>query len=188
MISHDNRSQTTVSPSQTSGPAAPPFVIWCLKTFHSCTAIMYVAMCCSAITFSAAKLRRGLNNLHLIPELPQFNQQNFGIFFKIPKVSVFLVRFIEVPVLVFRCIANIEIKRENSLYQNDFIWYLDLLGQVNEVYGDKEDLEYEDLSRLVYLEQCIKECLRLHSPAEMSVRISPQVKTSVGKLIIPRGE
>ena len=155
MISHDNRSQTTASPSQTSGATAPPFVIWCLKTFHSRTAITrYVAMCCSAIT----------------------------------KVSVFLVRFIDVPVLVFQCIANIEIKREDSLYQNNFIWYFDLLGQVKEVYAEKEDLEYEDLSKLVYLEQCIKECLRLHSPAEMSVRISPQVKTSVGKLIIPRGE
>ena len=87
---------------------------------------------------------------------------------------------------MFQCIANIEIKRENSLYQNDFIWYLDLLGQVNEVYAEKEELEYEDLSRLVYLEQCIKECLRLHPPVQMSVRISPQTNVSVSGLLIPR--
>merc|ERR1712176_1650733 len=31
------------------------------------------------------------------------------------------------------------------------------IQEVNEVYGDKDDLEFEDLSELVYLEQCIKE-------------------------------
>ena len=38
----------------------------------------------------------------------------------------------------------------------------------------------------MYLEQCIKECLRLHPPAEVSVRHSPQSNVTVDGLFIPK--
>ena len=54
------------------------------------------------------------------------------------------------------------------------------------MYGDKEELEYEDLNRLVYLEQCIKECLRLHPPAQLSSRVSPDYDLTLDNLLIPK--
>lgn len=56
------------------------------------------------------------------------------------------------------------------------------------MYGDKEELDFEDLNKLVYLEQCIKECLRMHPPAQLSSRRSPNVDFTVEGLLIPKGE
>ena len=60
--------------------------------------------------------------------------------------------------------------------------------QVNEVYGEKEELEYDDLNKLVYLEQCIKECLRLHPPAQLSSRVSPDNDLTIDGLLIPKSK
>ena len=60
--------------------------------------------------------------------------------------------------------------------------------QVQEVYGDKEELEFEDLSKLVYLEQCLKECLRLHPPVQLGFRISPSHDVIVDELLIPKSK
>ena len=38
----------------------------------------------------------------------------------------------------------------------------------------------------MYLEQCIKECLRLHPPAEVSFRRNPQSNVTVDGLLIPK--
>ena len=59
--------------------------------------------------------------------------------------------------------------------------------KVNEVYGDKEELDYDDLNKLVYLEQCIKECLRTHPPAQMTSRVNPAGDVTVEGLFIPKG-
>ena len=56
------------------------------------------------------------------------------------------------------------------------------------MYGDKEELEYEDLNKLVYLEQCIKECLRLHPPAQLSSRVSPDYDLTLEGLQIPKSK
>ena len=55
------------------------------------------------------------------------------------------------------------------------------------MYGDKEELEYDDLNKLVYLEQCIKECLRTHPPAQMTSRVNPAGDVTVEGLFIPKG-
>ena len=57
---------------------------------------------------------------------------------------------------------------------------------MNEVYGDKDELEYEDLSKLTYLEQCIKECLRLHPPVQLQFRRNTLDEVQVDKLFIPK--
>ena len=56
------------------------------------------------------------------------------------------------------------------------------------MYEDKEELEYEDLNKLVYLEQCIKECLRLHPPAQLSSRVSPDYDLALEGLQIPKSK
>lgn len=62
-----------------------------------------------------------------------------------------------------------------------------IVAEVNEVYGGKEELEFEDLNKLIYLEQCLKECLRLHPPIQLSFRRSPNREVIVDNLLIPRG-
>ena len=64
---------------------------------------------------------------------------------------------------------------------------ISLLIQVEEVYGEKEELEYEDLNKLVYLEQCIKETLRLHPPAQMTQRTNNKSDETVEGLYLPKG-
>ena len=59
------------------------------------------------------------------------------------------------------------------------------IAEVNEVYGDKGDLEFEDLTKLTYLEQCIKETLRLHPPLQIAFRISPNRPETVDNILIP---
>ncbi|XP_063674213.1 cholesterol 24-hydroxylase-like [Bolinopsis microptera] len=60
-----------------------------------------------------------------------------------------------------------------------------VVEEVNEVYGEKDELDYEDLNRLVFLEQCIKECLRMHPPAQLSSRVSPKHDVTINGLLIP---
>ena len=59
--------------------------------------------------------------------------------------------------------------------------------QVTEVYGSKDILDYDDLNKLVYLEQCIKECLRMHPPAQMTSRVCHTSDETVEGLFIPKG-
>ena len=63
----------------------------------------------------------------------------------------------------------------------------DTLIKVNEAYGEKEDLEFEDLGKLVYLEQCMKETLRLHPPATMTFRKTHHRSETVNDVLIPKG-
>ena len=61
-------------------------------------------------------------------------------------------------------------------------------SQINEVFGDKEDLEFEDLGKLVYLEQCIKETLRIHPPVIMTTRKNHHRPETVNNIHIPTGK
>ena len=72
-----------------------------------------------------------------------------------------------------------EQKNENGLYS---------IIQVKEVYGDKDELEYDDLNKLVYLEQCIKETLRLHPPATATSRQNPEKDETVDGIYLPRSK
>ena len=59
------------------------------------------------------------------------------------------------------------------------------MAEVNEAYEDKDDLEYDDLKKLVYLEQCIKEALRLHPPLQLAFRMSPNRPETVDGILLP---
>ena len=54
------------------------------------------------------------------------------------------------------------------------------------MYGDKDELEYDDLNKLVYLEQCIKETLRLHPPLQLSGRQNTNKAETVDGLYLPK--
>ena len=58
---------------------------------------------------------------------------------------------------------------------------------MNEVFGDKEDLEFEDLGKLVYLEQCIKETLRIHPPVTLTSRKTHNRPETVNNIYLPKG-
>jgi cytochrome P450 len=60
--------------------------------------------------------------------------------------------------------------------------------QVNEVFENKDDLEFEDLSKLVYLEQCIKETLRIHPPVLNTFRKNHHSSETVCNIHIPKGD
>ena len=60
-----------------------------------------------------------------------------------------------------------------------------LKDEVNKTFGDKKELGFEDLNNLVYLEQCIKEVLRLHAPSRISFRMSPNKTTTVDGIELP---
>ena len=51
------------------------------------------------------------------------------------------------------------------------------MEEIHSVYGERETVEYDDLSKLVYLEQIIKETLRIHSPLQGTFRVSPTNRT-----------
>ena len=53
------------------------------------------------------------------------------------------------------------------------------------VLGSKDDLEFDDLTKLVYMEQCIKETLRIHSPVMGTFRVSPDYPTTIDGLLLP---
>ena len=60
--------------------------------------------------------------------------------------------------------------------------------QVDAVFGDKEKLTMEDSNKLLYLEQCIKEALRIHPPAQATVRVNWNEDADVDGLLIPQGK
>ena len=59
--------------------------------------------------------------------------------------------------------------------------------QVDEVYEDGESLTLEQTNKLVYLEQCIKETLRIHPPAQATLRVNWNEDVTVDNLFIPKG-
>ena len=59
--------------------------------------------------------------------------------------------------------------------------------QVDEVYEDEESLTLEKTNNLVYLEQCIKETLRIHPPAQATLRVNWNEDVTVDDLFIPKG-
>ncbi|XP_072284118.1 cholesterol 24-hydroxylase-like [Pyxicephalus adspersus] len=58
--------------------------------------------------------------------------------------------------------------------------------EVDEVIGSRRDLEYDDLGKLQYLSQVLKESLRLYSPAPGTSR-AIEKETVIGGLRIPAG-
>lgn len=46
----------------------------------------------------------------------------------------------------------------------------------------------EDSNKLLYLEQCIKEALRIHPPAQATVRVNWNEDADVDGLLIPQGK
>lgn len=75
------------------------------------------------------------------------------------------------------------------------IFHSDCLNTVmkeqKEVLGDKKNLEFDDLARMEYLQNCVKESLRLHPPLIMLMRMCMQdcETTFEGKkYIIPKGD
>jgi cytochrome P450 family 3 subfamily A len=58
---------------------------------------------------------------------------------------------------------------------------------VDEVFGEKDGLTFEDSNKLVYLEQCIKETMRIHPPAQATLRINWHEEVTVNDLLIPKG-
>ena len=54
------------------------------------------------------------------------------------------------------------------------------------MYNGRTDLEYEDLNELEYLEQCIKETLRIYSVVQDTFRQSLDSVTIDG-LTVPKG-
>ena len=59
--------------------------------------------------------------------------------------------------------------------------------KVNEVFGAKENLDFEDLKKLQYLEQCIKETLRIHPPVIVFFRKNHHSSETVSNVSIPKG-
>ena len=56
------------------------------------------------------------------------------------------------------------------------------------VFSDGDDIEYGDINnKLTYLEQCVKETLRVYSVAEVTLRVV-QAGVFVADLILPRGK
>ncbi|XP_063674341.1 cholesterol 24-hydroxylase-like [Bolinopsis microptera] len=80
-----------------------------------------------------------------------------------------------------------------AITMSTLLWYMlkdkemarRLVDEVNVAFGDKEELEFDDLNDLVYLEQCIKEVLRLHAPSRISFRISPDKPVTVDEIVLP---
>ena len=64
--------------------------------------------------------------------------------------------------------------------------YKKIQDEVDSVYGDKDELEFEDLSKLWYLEMAIKESLRLKGPAPViGKQMAPQVSATVNEWHFP---
>ena len=80
-----------------------------------------------------------------------------------------------------------------AITMSTLLWYMlkdkemarRLVDEVNVAFGDKKELEFDDLNDLVYLEQCIKEVLRLHAPSRISFRISPDKPVTVDNIVLP---
>lgn len=66
--------------------------------------------------------------------------------------------------------------------------YQKVQEEVDSVYGDKEDLAFEDLNKLVYLEMVIKESLRLKGPAPvLAKQMADNVSATVDGWYFPEG-
>jgi len=61
-----------------------------------------------------------------------------------------------------------------------------VVAEVEEVLGDKDEIEFDDLARLKYMGQCIKETLRMYPPVEDVDRETPEVMEYHGYKI-PKG-
>jgi cytochrome P450 len=59
--------------------------------------------------------------------------------------------------------------------------------EVNEVFGDKEEIIFDDLNKLLYLEMVIKEVLRLKPPVTWTARQCKEHNVTLNGSIIPKG-
>ena len=74
-----------------------------------------------------------------------------------------------------------------------FIWEVlknptisrNLKKEIKDILKEKEELEFDDLNKLVYMEQCIKETLRLHSPGQGTFRVTPNYNTTIDGVLLP---
>ena len=75
------------------------------------------------------------------------------------------------------------------------IWYISLYPrvykklqtEVDEVFGDKDELDYEDVGKLAYLEMVIKETLRLKGPAHGTSRHNKYTSADINGIHFPKG-
>lgn len=61
-----------------------------------------------------------------------------------------------------------------------------LLEEINSNTNEKEEIDYETLAQLPYLDACISEALRLYNPVVQLDRVSVE-KTNLGDIDIPKG-
>lgn len=90
---------------------------------------------------------------------------------------VFLVAGMETTANVLSCLLWECLKNKDITHK--------ITQELDRVHGDQTQLQYDDLCQLTYLEQCIKECLRLHGPASGTFRVSPSSPITVDNLFIP---
>jgi len=90
---------------------------------------------------------------------------------------VFLIAGMETTAITMTCFIW-EILKKPTITQN-------LKNEIKSVLNGKDELDFDDLSGLVYMEQCIKEALRLHAPVQGTFRLAPNYNTTVGGVILP---
>lgn len=59
-----------------------------------------------------------------------------------------------------------------------------VISEIDDVLGSRPSVEYEDLGKLTYLDQVMKEALRLHPPQPAITRVTTE-ETRLGDYVIP---
>ncbi|XP_063681537.1 cholesterol 24-hydroxylase-like [Bolinopsis microptera] len=74
------------------------------------------------------------------------------------------------------------------------LWYLmknpeisaKVQAEVEEAFGDGDSISFDDINKLPFLEQCIKETMRIHPPAQATLRVNWNEAATVNGLYIPK--
>jgi cytochrome P450 len=75
------------------------------------------------------------------------------------------------------------------------VWFLSMnphvyetaVAEVDDVFGDRDQIEFEDVQKLIYIEMVIKETLRLKAPAFGTTRQCKNHGTSINGVSFPKG-
>ena len=65
--------------------------------------------------------------------------------------------------------------------------YLKAQKEVDAVFGEKEELDFDDITKLVYLETVLREALRMNPPVNATSRVCTKDKVVIEGLHIPQG-